>query len=155
MNPDNVEIKVVLYSNRAQCLINLKRYREALQDAQSALELDPSHVKSILRRGRASYSLKLYKKAKRDFNRVVKEEPQNKTALEFLAKADQKMMMMKLEAYQSLLEYAEIEEGPDRDQAVTLKPEEYNLDENAPPVFIPPERDEEEKEAPHGETVIP
>lgn len=45
----------VVFSNRAQCYIKLKKYEDAYKDADCALKHDPNHLKSIQRRGTAAY----------------------------------------------------------------------------------------------------
>jgi tetratricopeptide (TPR) repeat protein len=52
-------LMVILYSNRAEMRLQLKKYHEARIDAQKALELDPSHEKSQSRLERANQSLKI------------------------------------------------------------------------------------------------
>lgn len=48
-------LRTIVYSNRSQCYIKLKKYENAYMDADKALTYDPSHLKSIQRRGTASY----------------------------------------------------------------------------------------------------
>ena len=48
--PDNHPQKVILLSNRAQILITVKAYNLALRDINCALDIDPVHDKTILRR---------------------------------------------------------------------------------------------------------
>jgi len=45
----------------------MKVYKNAYDDANAALEIDPSHLKSIGRRGTAAFYLKNFKQAKLDF----------------------------------------------------------------------------------------
>ncbi|KAL3681639.1 hypothetical protein R1sor_024595 [Riccia sorocarpa] len=52
---------VVAYSNRAETLLQLRKYADALEDAEEALDLDPLHLKSLARKARALFGLKLYK----------------------------------------------------------------------------------------------
>ena len=48
--PSNHPEIVILYSNRAQVLITAKAFNLALRDVNIALEIDPLHEKTILRR---------------------------------------------------------------------------------------------------------
>ena len=57
------------------------RYGAAEQDCSFALELDPLYTKALLRRGTARIKLKKFYNAKEDFQKVLKEEPENKQAL--------------------------------------------------------------------------
>jgi tetratricopeptide (TPR) repeat protein len=40
-------LRTVVFSNRAQCYLKLKKYESAYLDADRALQYDPSHLKSI------------------------------------------------------------------------------------------------------------
>jgi len=48
--PDNHPESVILHSNRAQVLITAKAFNLALRDVNKALDIDPVHEKTILRR---------------------------------------------------------------------------------------------------------
>ncbi len=65
------DLKLVLYSNRAQCYINLKRYKEAETDCTMALGMVPDHAKSLHRRGVARYYLKDLREARKDLERAL------------------------------------------------------------------------------------
>ena len=68
----------VFYSNASQCLLNLKRYQEALDYASSALKLDNIHVKSLVRRASAFRALSRFNEASQDLQLASKLEPTNK-----------------------------------------------------------------------------
>jgi tetratricopeptide (TPR) repeat protein len=127
MNPDDPEIKLVLYSNRSQCYLNLKQYVDAEKDALSALRIDHLHMKSLLRHGTALYYLKRYKEAKREFNNMLIIEPSNKNGLEYLRHTDQRLSKIKLEAYEKLY-YGEIVGNTTSKSVSVIKTEEINLD---------------------------
>jgi len=55
---DPPEMRTVVLSNRAQSYLKLKAHLKAFDDANEALELDPTHLKSLGRRGTASFYLK-------------------------------------------------------------------------------------------------
>jgi tetratricopeptide (TPR) repeat protein len=127
MNPDDIDIKVVLYSNRAQCSINLKNYGVAEKDALSALRLDKTHVKSLFRHGTALYYLKKYKESKHEFNNLLRLDPQNKNGMEYLRHTDQKLAKIKLEAYEKLY-YGEIIGDSTQIGRSVIKVEEIHMD---------------------------
>lgn len=127
MNPDDPEIKLVLYSNRAQCYLNLKQYVDAEKDALSALRIDHLHMKSLLRHGTALYYLKRFKEAKWEFNNMLIIEPSNKNGLEYLRHTDQKLSKIKLEAYEKLY-YGEIVGNTTSKGVSVIRTEEINLD---------------------------
>lgn len=60
-------LRTIVYSNRAQCYLKLKKYENAFLDADKALTYDPSHLKSIQRRGTASYYTGRFRQARKDF----------------------------------------------------------------------------------------
>jgi tetratricopeptide (TPR) repeat protein len=51
------------YSNRAEAYIRLQEFDKALADAKKALARDPSHLKSLFRKGRALLGLSQYEQA--------------------------------------------------------------------------------------------
>ena len=60
--PDsNHQMRCLVYSNRAQCYLKLKKYEQAYMDADSAIKYDANHLKSIQRRGTAAYYTKRYR----------------------------------------------------------------------------------------------
>jgi len=61
----------ILYANRAQALIKIESYGAAILDADAALALDPTYMKSYFRRGSAYFALSKFKLAKKDFKIVV------------------------------------------------------------------------------------
>lgn len=58
----NSEI-ILGYSNRAEAYIRLQEFGKALSDAKKALSRDPSHLKSLFRKGRALLGLSQYEQA--------------------------------------------------------------------------------------------
>lgn len=102
MNPGDKNLKVTLYSNRAQCNLNLKDYLSAQKDALSAIRLDRYHLKARFRHGTALYYLKRYKEAKREFNNLLKIDSKNKGGLERLQQIEVKLSKIKQEAFDKL-----------------------------------------------------
>ncbi|KFO12444.1 Mitochondrial import receptor subunit TOM34, partial [Balearica regulorum gibbericeps] len=72
------------YTNRALCYLNLKQYKEAVQDCTEALRLDPTNVKALYRRAQALKELKDYKSSIADIKSLLKIEPKNTAALRLL-----------------------------------------------------------------------
>ena len=69
------EMKKLVLSNRSQAYLKLKAHGKAFDDANRAILIDPNHVKSIGRRGTASYYLGKFKQAKIDFINALKLDP--------------------------------------------------------------------------------
>lgn len=81
----------ILYSNRAQCFINLQNYQSAYTDCIKGLDLShnntnnnaniPVLIKLNFRKGIALKGLKKYKSAKESFESVLKLDPSNNPAI--------------------------------------------------------------------------
>ena len=84
-------MKKLVLSNRAQAYLKLKAHAKAYDDANRAVLLDPSHVKSIGRRGTAAYYLGKFKQAKIDFFNAIKLDPQNIGFLDYIKKTDERL----------------------------------------------------------------
>ncbi|KAL3681676.1 hypothetical protein R1sor_024632 [Riccia sorocarpa] len=52
---------VLGYSNRAETFLQLRMYADALEDTEKALNINPRHLKSLVRKAKALFGLKLYK----------------------------------------------------------------------------------------------
>ncbi|KAJ5078573.1 RNA polymerase ii-associated protein [Anaeramoeba ignava] len=61
----------IYYSNRAACLIKLKKFKEAENDCVKSLEINPKFLKSWLRKATANRYLKNYTQAIHDFQQVL------------------------------------------------------------------------------------
>ena len=70
----------VLYANRAMAHIKLEAYGLAIADAEQAMKIDPSYIKSYYRRGSANLAIGKYKLALRDFKAVCKLRPNDRDA---------------------------------------------------------------------------
>ena len=57
------ETVMLAYSNRAAARMKLRHFEKALIDSSEALKLDPTHLKSIYRKGRALHGLQQYDQA--------------------------------------------------------------------------------------------
>lgn len=68
----------VVYSNRAAAYLKTKEYLKARSDCDSALRLDPTHGKSLLRRATANNSLGRHRAALRDLTVALAAAPSNK-----------------------------------------------------------------------------
>ena len=69
--PFNTSLCCVLLSNRSEALLRLARYDEALTDAESALELDGSHAKSVTRQRKAKRGAKAAARVARGDSQLV------------------------------------------------------------------------------------
>nr|CCA20708.1 conserved hypothetical protein [Albugo laibachii Nc14] len=60
-----------VYSNRAAAAMRLNRYEMGVSDCTDAMKLDPTHLRSLLRRARCYVHLEKYQLALSDFNAIV------------------------------------------------------------------------------------
>ena len=75
-NPSNV----ASYSNRAMAYLKLKAFQDSEADCCAALDIDPLHVKSLLRRATARNALGRHKAAFLDITKVFKLDSNNRQA---------------------------------------------------------------------------
>ena len=70
-NSSNIELQIMLLSNRA--LVRLKRYDfiGALTDVQQALTIQPSHIKCLFREGEALLGLRRYNESEEKLRRLL------------------------------------------------------------------------------------
>lgn len=85
---ERTRAKAILLANRAATRIRLEQYGFAINDANDALVLDPSYVKSIYRRGTAYFALGDVKNAKKDFRKIARQCPQDADARTKLAQCE-------------------------------------------------------------------
>jgi tetratricopeptide (TPR) repeat protein len=67
----------IIYRERAQLLINQKKYKEAIQDFDRLVEKRPSDVPLIVCRGYVYYNMRNYKSALVDFDRAATINPKD------------------------------------------------------------------------------
>ena len=62
MSKDNEqELKIACLSNRATCYSQFHNYKKVIEDCTRVLEMDPNHVKALIRRGLAYEATEKYK----------------------------------------------------------------------------------------------
>lgn len=69
----------VYYSNRSNAYVQLKRYEEALADANKAVQLDPKWPRGYGRKGVALFFLGRYAEARDAYEEGLKVEPGNES----------------------------------------------------------------------------
>ncbi|XP_015697172.2 tetratricopeptide repeat protein 1 [Oryza brachyantha] len=74
------DIRSACHSNRAVCFLKLGKYDETIKECTKALELNPSYLKALLRRGEAHEKLEHYDEAIADMKKVIELEPSNEQA---------------------------------------------------------------------------
>jgi len=91
----------ILLSNRALAYVKVENYGLALQDADHAIEADPTYAKGYYRRASANFALHHFKLARKDFRTVCKLQPTSKDARAKLAAVEKEI---KQEAFAKAIE---------------------------------------------------
>ena len=63
-------LRAELVTGRSAVYMKLGRYKEALQDAESAIDADSTFVKGFLRRAAVNEALESFEEAVRDYEKV-------------------------------------------------------------------------------------
>ncbi|KAG8092045.1 hypothetical protein GUJ93_ZPchr0012g19884 [Zizania palustris] len=74
------DIRSACHSNRAVCFLKLGKYDETIKECTKALELNPSYLKALLRRGEAHEKLEHYDEAIADLKKIIELDPSNEQA---------------------------------------------------------------------------
>lgn len=78
--PSSVELRSICYSNRAICFLKLGKYEETIKECTKALELNPTYMKALARRGEAHEKLEHYEEAIADMKKILELDPSNDQA---------------------------------------------------------------------------
>ncbi|XP_062078512.1 uncharacterized protein LOC133783012 [Humulus lupulus] len=76
----SVEICSTCHSNRAICYLKMGKYEETVKECTKALELNPSYIKALLRRGEAHEKLEHFEEAIADMKKILDLDPSNDQA---------------------------------------------------------------------------
>ncbi|CAM6083027.1 unnamed protein product [Calypogeia fissa] len=75
---------MLTYSNRAEARLRLLHYEDAFSDVEKALDIEPKHVKTLVRKGKAAHGLGLYEKACEAFKSALAKSPEQQPILKDL-----------------------------------------------------------------------
>ncbi|KAK6151535.1 hypothetical protein DH2020_014170 [Rehmannia glutinosa] len=78
--PSSSEIRSMCHANRAACFSKLGNYEETIKECTKALELNPTYMKALLRRGEAREKLEQYEESIADLTKVLELDPSNDQA---------------------------------------------------------------------------
>ncbi|WRX34739.1 Tetratricopeptide repeat 1 - like 10 [Theobroma cacao] len=108
--PTSVEIRSICHSNRAVCFLKLGKYEETIKECTKALELNPSYIKALVRRGEAHEKLQHYEEAIADMKKILELDPSNDQARKAIRRleplAAEKRERMKEEMMGTLFAFA-------------------------------------------------
>lgn len=79
----------VLYSNRSACFASMKKFAEALKDAEECVKINPSWSKGYNRVGAARFGLGNLDEAEKSFERALELDSSNKAAKDGLQQVQQ------------------------------------------------------------------
>ncbi|KAG8367648.1 hypothetical protein BUALT_Bualt16G0094800 [Buddleja alternifolia] len=106
--PSSTEIRSICYANRAACFSKLEKYEETIKECTKALELNPTYMKALLRRGEAREKLEQYEETIADMTKILELDPSNdqarRTIIRLKPLADEKREKMKEEMIGKLKE---------------------------------------------------
>lgn len=81
----DTDTRFSIYALRAECFRALKRYSQALAEANEALKIDPMSTAMLNLRGEIAYDLGQYDTAKADFSKLLRIQPRSQEAFYGLA----------------------------------------------------------------------
>ncbi|KAL3623847.1 hypothetical protein CASFOL_032663 [Castilleja foliolosa] len=100
-DPSSNEIRSICHGNRAACFSKLGKHEETIKECTKALELNPSYMKALLRRGEARENLEQYEESIADMTKILELDPSNDQARRSIIRlkplADEKREKMKEE----------------------------------------------------------
>ncbi|XP_050442767.1 FK506-binding protein 59 [Adelges cooleyi] len=122
-------LKLVSYLNSAMCNLKSNRHTQAKNDCDNALNLDPTNVKAMFRKGESLIGLHELIAAKRCFQEVLKQEPNNRAAATKINECDNKLKHQKsLEksVYSNMFEKFAKRDTAKEEEALSQQPDVMN-----------------------------
>lgn len=89
------ELTIALYLNRAACQLELKNYRQCIEDCKHVLLLDPLSVKACYRSGKAFFAVARYEEATEIFKYGLILDPKNEPIKTSLQQVETKVKQIK------------------------------------------------------------
>mmetsp|Transcript_33466 Transcript_33466/g.77130 ORF Transcript_33466/g.77130 Transcript_33466/m.77130 type:complete len:644 (+) Transcript_33466:25-1956(+) len=84
-----LQLQVTFFANRAEALLRLERWEEALADCEAALAIRPTHDKALLRAAVALRNLRRYGDAQEMVQRCLEVDPRHQEAKTLLRELEQ------------------------------------------------------------------
>uniref|UniRef100_A0A6M2EU60 Uncharacterized protein n=1 Tax=Populus davidiana TaxID=266767 RepID=A0A6M2EU60_9ROSI len=78
--PSSVELRSICHFNRGVCFLKLGKYEDTIKECSRALELNPSYMKALVRRGEAQEKLEHFEEAIADMKKTLEFDPSNDQA---------------------------------------------------------------------------
>ncbi|KAL0345966.1 UNVERIFIED_CONTAM: Tetratricopeptide repeat protein 1 [Sesamum radiatum] len=106
--PSSSEVRSMCHANRAACFFKMGKYEETVKECTKALELNPTYMKALLRRGEAREKLEQYEESIADMTKILELDPSNdqarRTIIRLKPLAEEKREKMKEEMIGKLKE---------------------------------------------------
>ncbi|CAK9171377.1 unnamed protein product [Ilex paraguariensis] len=106
--PSSAEIRSICHANRAACLFKMEKYEDTIKECTKALELNPTYLKVLVRRGEAHEKLEHFEEAIADMTKILELDPSHDQARRAIVRlkplADEKREKMKEEMIGKLKE---------------------------------------------------
>merc|ERR1719502_1132852 len=87
VDPDNVDLNLTLYTNRATAKFKSGNFTGAMEDTNTALEIQPRHLKALLRRAACKLELEDSPGAISDYEEAREIEPKDQSIKQSLHQA--------------------------------------------------------------------
>ncbi|KAL5773009.1 hypothetical protein ACOSP7_012625 [Xanthoceras sorbifolium] len=78
--PETTELRSVCHSNRAICFFKLGKYEDTIKECTKALELNPTYMKALVKRGEACEKCEKFEEAIADMKKILELDPSNDQA---------------------------------------------------------------------------
>lgn len=140
IDPSNKGINAKLLQNRAQCKIKLKRYDDAIADADRAVSLDPNYTKARKTKANALGQSGSWEESIREWKAIQEMEPEDRTIPKEVRKAELELKKSQRKDYYKIM-CLEKDCGPDeikkayRKMAIKLHPDKNRDDPEAEAKF--------------------
>ncbi|KAH1067850.1 hypothetical protein J1N35_032837 [Gossypium stocksii] len=86
--PTAVEFRSVCHSNRAACFLKQGKYEDTIKECTKALDLNPSYIKALVRRGEAHEKLQNFEEAIADMKKILEFDPSNNQAVKTIRRLE-------------------------------------------------------------------